>query len=172
MQAIPYAFHFFHLILSYHHCHAGALVKQDNPCLDWGNWAIGEPDSSGVILLGWPLQQQLTALSHIRNLHDMNTILNAITQQDCRLELVKNPDKDPQSTSGTHFPSITYVVTVLAMVWSGLPVFLQYMCLDSLACLGQDQTSLIPTHFCVTCIWFFLFFQGSLALCLLWYPLY
>jgi hypothetical protein len=103
-------FHFFQSILSYHHCHSGALVKRDNPRLDWGNWAIGKPDSSGVILRGWPLQQRLTALSHIRNLHDMNTILNAITQQDCRLELVKNPEKDPQCISdGTHFPSIIYV---------------------------------------------------------------
>ena len=55
-------------------------------------------------------------------------------------------------------------VTVLAMVWSGLPVCLQYRCLDLLTRLGQDQTSLIPVHFHTTCIWVFLFFQGSLAL--------
>ena len=63
-------------------------------------------------------------------------------------------------------------VTVLAMVWSGLPVCLWYMCLGLLTRLGQDQTSLIPVHFRITCIWFFLFFRGSLASSLLWYPLY
>jgi hypothetical protein len=66
----------------------------------------------------------------------------------------------------------TQSVTILAMVWSGLPDCLQYMCLDSLTCLGQDQTSLIPVHFCIACIWFFLFFPGSLASSPLWYPLY
>jgi hypothetical protein len=49
------------------------------------------------------------------------------------------------------------------MVWSGLPVCLRYMCLDSLTRLGQDQTSLIPVHFCIASIWFFLFLRGSLA---------
>ena len=57
----------------------------------------------------------------------------------------------------------TIAVMVLAMVRSRLPVQLRYMCLDSLTRLGQDQTSLIPVHFRIACIRFFLFFQGSLA---------
>ena len=54
--------------------------------------------------------------------------------------------------------AVSQRVTVLAMVWSGLLVHLRYMCLDSLTRLGQDQTSLIPVHFRIACIWFFLFF--------------
>jgi hypothetical protein len=55
---------------------------------------------------------------------------------------------------------LRYPVTVLAMVRSGLPVHLRYMCLDLLTRLGQDQTSLIPVYFRIACIWFFLSFEA------------
>ena len=62
-----------------------------------------------------------------------------------------------------HPPRRGGTVTDLAMVWSGLTIRLRYMRLDSMTRLGQDQTSLIPVHFRITCIWFFLFLRGSLA---------
>jgi hypothetical protein len=112
-RAIPCIFLCLHLILSHHHCHSGALVKRDNPRFDWGSWAIGKPNSSGVVLLGWPLEKPPTALSNVPNLDEMNTILNAINQRSCRLDLVKSVTKDgPQrSTSdgqgdGMHLPHI------------------------------------------------------------------
>jgi hypothetical protein len=65
------------------HCHSGELVNQDNPRLDWKKWAKGMPDSSGVVLHGWPLEEPPTALLHIRNKDTMQTILDAIICNDC-----------------------------------------------------------------------------------------
>jgi hypothetical protein len=99
-----YRAHIIHriLFLSYHL--SGGLVTRYNPRLDWTKWAKGEPDASGVILRGWPLQEPPTALSHIRNTDDMQTILNAIVRRECLFELVK-PDKGDNTGDGTHSPS-------------------------------------------------------------------
>ncbi|KAH9955333.1 hypothetical protein BGW80DRAFT_1258233 [Lactifluus volemus] len=64
------------------------LVNRENPRLDWTKWAKGIPDSSGIVLRGWPLDQPPTALSHIRNKTEMQAILDAIMRKDCRFDRV------------------------------------------------------------------------------------
>jgi hypothetical protein len=45
-----------------------------------------------------------TALSHVRNMDDMKTVLDAIVRRDCVFELV-NQDKGDNADDGTHFVS-------------------------------------------------------------------
>jgi len=59
------------------------LTKREYPRLDWTKWARGEADSNGIVLHGWPLQCPPMALSNIRTMDEMKTILEAVVQGDC-----------------------------------------------------------------------------------------